>query len=253
MNEMLRNRVFMKCPDLSIDMKKSDQEMKKPQPPLEKAASGEVIELPVFDTALAHLSYLDLLDFRRSERVYTGAPATQEQLAFLLWSVQGVQEIRGENRYATLRPVPSGGARHPFELYIAVLNVERLKQGIYHYLPLEHVGEKQAAIEYLYPLEDTNDEITEMLAGQRWATKASFILLFSCLPYRGEWRYMQAAHRVMLIDLGHAGQNAMLSASALGLSSCCIAAYNAEKCDEILGIDGVDEYTVYAVTVGVPR
>jgi SagB-type dehydrogenase family enzyme len=89
-----------------------------------------------------------------------------------------------------------------------------------------------------------------MFAGQSWAEKSSFILLFTCLPYRGEWRYRQMAHRVMLIDAGHAGQNAMLSASALGLGSCCLAAYDAAKCDQALGVDGTDEYTVYAVTAG---
>jgi SagB-type dehydrogenase family enzyme len=80
--------------------------------------------------------------------------------------------------------------------------------------------------------------------------KSAFNLLFTCLPYRGEWRYRQMAHRVMLIDVGHVGQNAMLSASALGLGSCCLAAFDSAKCDDALGVNGVDEYTIYAVTAG---
>ena len=250
MDEMTRNRMFMKCPDLSEEGPKTDQELKLPQPPLEKAAAGEIIELPAFEDAVKHAAYTDLLDIRRSERAYTGVPATQAQLAFLLWTTQGVQAIRGSNRYAGLRPVPSGGARHPFEVYVAALNVEGLEQGFYHYLPLERVGEKRAAAEFLPALKITDGMVTEMLAGQGWAEKAAFILFFSCLPYRGEWRYREMAHRVMLIDLGHAGQNAMLSAAALGLGSCCLAAYDAAKCDAALGLDGVNEYTVYAVTVG---
>jgi nitroreductase len=54
----------------------------------------------------------------------------------------------------------------------------------------------------------------------------------------------------MLIDIGHVGQNAMLSASALGLGSCCLAAFDSAKCDQALEVDGTDEYTVYVVTVG---
>ncbi|MCL2030518.1 MAG: SagB/ThcOx family dehydrogenase, partial [Oscillospiraceae bacterium] len=213
-------------------------------------ASGGIIELPAFGGAVTRADYTELLDVRRSERSYSDRPVTREQLAFLLWSVQGVQEIRGINRYAALRPVPSGGARHPFELYITVRNVEGLQPGLYHYLPLEHVGEKRAAVEYLRAIDNAEDTLTEMLAGQRWAAKAPLVLFFSCLPYRGEWRYGQASHRVMLIDLGHAGQNAMLSAAALGWGSCCLAAYDAAKCDEVLGLDGADEYTVYAVSAG---
>jgi nitroreductase len=42
----------------------------------------------------------------------------------------------------------------------------------------------------------------------------------------------------------------MLSAAALGLGSCCIAAYDQKLCDEALGLDGIGEYTVYAIPVG---
>jgi nitroreductase len=61
------------------------------------------------------------------------------------------------------------------------------------------------------------------------------------------------AHRVMLIDLGHLGQNVMLSAAGLGLGSCCMAAYDQTLCDETLGLDGLTEYTVYAISVGAAQ
>jgi SagB-type dehydrogenase family enzyme len=247
---IMRNRDFMKCPDFKTKMAKSDQKQGLPQPPSDKAAVGEVIMLPPFDGVIKTDSYAELLDVRRSEREYTDKAATRAQLAFMLWSTQGIQFYRGENRYASMRPVPSGGARHPFEAYAAVLNVEGLEQGIYHYLPQENVGEKLAAIEYLSPLADAKDTVTDMLYQQKWGADAAFVLFYTCIAYRAEWRYSAMAHRVALIDLGHVGQNAMLGAAALGMGSCCIAAFNNAKCDEVLGVDGVDEYTVYAVTVG---
>ncbi|MCL2461352.1 MAG: SagB/ThcOx family dehydrogenase, partial [Defluviitaleaceae bacterium] len=218
------------------------------------AAKGPVVELPAgFETEITCPSYAGLLDARRSERVYDAkTPMTQKQLAFLLWSVQGVQDIRGAN-YAAMRPVPSGGARHPFELYFTARNVEGLGQGIYHYLPLEHVGEKRAAVEFIGRLDDYGAAVTEMLAGQKWALNAQIVVFFSCAAYRAEWRYSALAHRVVLIDLGHAGQNLMLSATALGLGSCCMAAFDQAFCDKTLGLDGFEEYTVYACAVGKPR
>ncbi|MCL2527881.1 MAG: SagB/ThcOx family dehydrogenase [Defluviitaleaceae bacterium] len=242
------NRKFMHCPKFKNVMETSDQSKGIDPPPFSKAITGDIVTLPAFDGVLTTPDYMQLLDTRRSLRSYNEKPMTQAQLAFMLWSTQGVQSYRGN--VATFRTVPSGGARHPFETYITVQAVDGLKPGLYRYLPLENVGEKVVKIEYLGPIADYKEKITGMLAGQAWAAKAPVILFYSCVPYRAEWRYVQAAHRVVLIDLGHLGQNAMLSAVALGLGSCCMAAFDQEACDEVLGFDGLDEYTVYAISVG---
>jgi len=244
-------RDFMKCPDFSVFMEQSDQEKELPQPSLCKELEGDFIEISAdFGDVVKLDSYTELLDVRRSERVYDkNFEMTQNQLAFLLWSTQGIQEIRGKN-YATFRPTPSGGARHPFETYFIANKVEGLEPGLYHYLPLENVGEKRVAIRYVGEFPDYKKRITGMLAGQKWASDAPVIVFYSCIAYRAEWRYCHMAHRVVLIDLGHVGQNFMLSASAMGLGSCCMAAYDQKLCDDALGFDGYEEYTVYACSVG---
>ena len=249
--EIDRSRDTMKCPDFSSIMPKSDQQKELPQPPLCKETKGKTILISAnFADVILNEWYTDILDVRRSERVFDkNTPMTQDQLAFLLWSTQGIQEVRGEN-YATLRPVPSGGARHSFETYFVAGNIEGLDPGVYHYLPLEHVGEKNVAIEYIGDFPDHKNRIGKMLAYQNWAKAAPVVFFFSCVAYRAEWRYCTMAHRVALIDLGHVGQNMMLSAVAMGLGSCCIAAYNQKFCDKALGLDGYEEYTVYACVVG---
>ena len=252
MSTIEMNRKFMQCPDFSKKMLESDQQKEVPFPPRSKEVTGELITLPPFDGVLTHSSYEHLLDIRRSERAYVDEPISQEQLAFLLWSIQGIQHFRGANDYITLRPVPSGGARHPFELYIAVRNVTDLKPGFYRYAPLKDACEKRVSIEFWGEFSvNYEEQMKNMLVGQTWGAHASIVLFFSCIPYRAEWRYVDMAHRVVLIDLGHVGQNAMLSASALGLGSCCIAAYDQALCDEAFGFNGIDEYTVYAIPVGV--
>ena len=242
------NRKFMHCPSFKGIMFESDQSKGIDPPPFSKPITGEVVRLPAFDDVMTTPDYMQLLDDRRSLRDYSGTPMTQAQLAFMLWSAQGVKSYRG--KVATFRTVPSGGARHPFETYIAVQSVEGLEPGLHRYLPLENVGEKAVTIERLGGIDDYADKITAMLAGQAWAAKAPVILIYTCVPYRAEWRYDKAAHRVVLIDLGHLGQNVMLSAVALGLGSCCMAAYDQALCDELLGLDGLNEYTVYAISVG---
>jgi len=246
-----RNRDYMKCPDFSKFMPHSDQQKDLQQPSLYNEAKGEVILLSAdFSDVVSVGQYTDLLDIRRSERVYDpNTPMTKNQLAFLLWSTQGIQEVRG-NGYATLRPVPSGGARHPFETYFFAQNVEGLGKGIYRYLPGEHIGKKAVSVEFVASLPDSDEQVAKMLAGQKWASLAPIVVFLTCIAYRAEWRYTTMAHRVALIDLGHAGQNFMLSASALGLGSCCLAAYNQPLCDKALGVDGNEEYTVYVCTAG---
>jgi SagB-type dehydrogenase family enzyme len=247
MPQILHNRKFMHCPSFKEAMSQSDQSKRVPAPPFGKEARGPLVVLPSFEGVQKRPIYEDLLDERRSRRKFSAAPLTQAQLAFLLWSSQGIQAMRGD--VATLRPAPSGGARHPFETYIAAKSVEGLEPGIYRYMPAENIGEKRCSIERLFDLPD-DEKTAEMLVEQKWVTEAPALLYYSCVPYKAEWRYVEHAHRVMLIDLGHVGQNVLLSASALGLGGCCLAAYDQKLCDEVLGLDGLDEYTVYVIAVG---
>jgi len=250
MTQMEQNRKFMHCPSFRDGMKTSDQSQGVEPPAFGKPIVGELFVLPLFENLAENVSYASLLDARRSKRSYSDKPMTQAELAFMLWSTQGIQSFR--DKVATFRTVPSGGARHPFETYITVKNVEGLPPGLYHYLPTENLGEKKVTIERLGDLPDYDKTITEMVAGQAWAAKAPVVLFYTCIPYKSEWRYAEMSHRVVLIDLGHVGQNAMLSAVALGLGSCCMAAFDQAACDRVIGLDSLNEYTVYGVSVGTP-
>lgn len=223
----------------------SDQQLKLPQPPLVKAPmSDKALPLPRnFEDLDLKQDFLSLLTERKSSRVYTRQPISLLQLSFMLWAAQGIKDIRGK-AYATLRTVPSGGARHGFETYLSVQNVEGLQPGAYHYLPLGH------QLEFLHPVDNLPAAISDSLEGQSWAAKAGVIFYWSFLPYRCEWRYGIWAHRVALIDAGHVGQNLYLACAALGLGTCAIAAFDMAVCDSLFGLDSEEEFTVYASPVG---
>lgn len=224
----------------------SDQTLRLPQPPLCKAPMrGEAAQtaLPMHFGELPMGDFLSLIQKRKSRRIYTDEPITLLQLSFLLWASQGIKGRRGR-AYATLRTVPSGGARHEYETYIAVRKVEGLAPGIYHYLP------ELNAVELLRAAEDPAPEIVESLSGQKWAGKASAVFYWAMDAYRAEWRYGIYAHRVALIDAGHIGQNLTLAAEAMGLGSCAVAAIEHEVCCRMLEIDGEKEFAVYAMPAG---
>ena len=245
-----KNRDFMKGSrkdDPYLDDFVSDQQQRLPQPPLVKApmrTESDRISLPLDFSGLSLKNdLLALIRDRKSERVYTGQTISLTQLSFLLWATQGVKELRGKS-YATLRTVPSGGARHPFETYLAVRLVDGLKPGIYHYLPMEH------ALEFLSAPDDLDTLIGDSLSEQKWAAKASVVFYWTMVAYRAEWRYGIYAHRVALIDAGHLGQNLYLAAEGVGLGCCGIAAFDHEICCRMFEIDGKDEYAVYTMPVG---
>lgn len=225
----------------------SDQQQKKPQPPLVKGQMNES-EAPVslprnFDDLRIEKPFSEILTERRSSRIFTDQPLSLLQLSFLLWASQGVKEIRGR-QYATLRTVPSGGARHGFETYLIIRKCNGLRPGVYHYLPLDH------ELEYLHDLEDERQTISDSLCGQAWAAKASVIFYWSLCAYRCEWRYGIHAHRVALIDAGHVGQNLYLAAAGLDLGACGIAAFDDAVCSALFGLDGDEEFIVYIAPAG---
>jgi len=113
MSKIQENRNNMKCPDFSKGMKRTDQQKGVDHPPHGKAVTGKLITLPSFDNVAVNDSYVDLLDNRRSLRTYDSEKAmTQAQLAYMLYNAFSIQDFRGMKNEATLRPAPSGGARH---------------------------------------------------------------------------------------------------------------------------------------------
>ena len=223
----------------------SDQDLKKKQPPLVKdPMSDERVVLPTdFNNLDYDKDFLDVINKRRSHRVFTEEKISLLQLSYLLWCAQGIKEIRGK-AYATIRTVPCGGARHQFEVYMTIQNVEGLKDGLYHYLPINH------SIEFLKQIDDLKGFIGKSLEDQIWANKANVVFYISMVFYRAEWRYGIHAHKVMLIDAGHITENIYLASTALNLGGCAIAAVDGKCCDEVFGLDGIEESIMYAHPVG---
>lgn len=182
---------------------------------------------------------------RESRRRFLPSPLSREELAFLLWSTQGVRARLHEA--AVLRTVPSAGCRHPFETYLAVFRVEGLTPGLYRYLPLDHA----------LVLEKTPDRlptrVTAAARGQGFAGEAAVTLFWTALPERTEWRYAEASYKVIALDAGHLCQNLYLACEAIGAGTCAIAAYDQQLADDLLGVDGDNEFTIYLAPVGKVR
>ncbi|MGV8145733.1 MAG: SagB/ThcOx family dehydrogenase [Alkaliphilus sp.] len=224
----------------------TDQSKEVPQPPLQKPydENSKIIKLPEFDESIIiDDSLLSCLKKRRSHRKFKNNELSLKELSFLLWATQGVDDIRGNN-YATLRPVASAGARHPFETYLLVNNVEGLEKGMYRYLALSH--------ELIHTINEDKieNDIEKITAKQKFVVTAPVLFIWSCIPYRGEWRYSISSHKAMLLDAGHICQNLYLASESIGCGTCAIAAYNQEEADKLVKVSGEEEFVVYMSPVG---
>ncbi len=248
MNEIEQFRFFLKDTIRKhINFRLTDQNRGAPAPPIEKpfAKGAQTIALPrrkKWETCLTQRDLLQAMAGRRSRRSFSSQALSLAELAFLLWAVQGVRDSRGGN--PSLRTVPSAGARHSFETYLFVFNVTGLKRGIYRYLPVENALLHHAQIEAM------EDRLCNGAFGQRFVSKGAVTFVWTTLPYRMEWRYALAAHRVILIDAGHVCQNLYLACEAISAGACAVGAYDQEEMDRLLDIDGDSELTLYLAPVG---
>ncbi len=229
-----------------IDFSQTDQNKGKKPPPLEKGYDPDKKRVDLVPPEnFQNIENTDLTTAvanRKSHRVFKKMPLTLEEVSYLLWATQGIKQI--VNSGTAFRNVPSAGARHSFETYLCVLNVDGLEPGIHRYLPVDH------QLLFEFPVPDLEKRIVEAAYGQSFIGKASVSFIWTTIPYRMEWRYDLAAHKAICLDAGHVCQNLYLCVEAVGAGTCAIAAYNQELMDELLQVDGQDEFTIYMAVVG---
>ncbi|WP_432823528.1 SagB/ThcOx family dehydrogenase [Trichloromonas sp.] len=246
-DDIRRQREFLKDSlRLQINFQLTDQSQGVEPPPLQKPAKDgqALIPLPGKEAwqAFAETSLLAAIEKRQSRRRFKPQPLLLSELAFLLWATQGIKEVVQPG--SAFRVVPSAGCRHAFETYLAVSEVEGLAPGIYRYLPIEH------ALVFEHSPDNLRAELSRAALGQSFVASAPVTFIWACLPYRMEWRYHTAAHRVIALDAGHVCQNLYLACEAIGAGTCAIAAYNQELMDQLLEIDGEEEFTLYLAPAG---
>jgi len=230
----------------TIDFSTTDQSRGIKPPPAEKPCNLEDRRINLIKPgdwkSIPEVSVETAITQRRSRRSYTEDAIKLEELSFLLWATQGLRGKKSAVR--NYRTVPSAGCRHALETYIAAFRVEGIPKAIYRYLPMSH------QLVEVVKHQDLEGLLIKAALGQSFAGKSAVTFIWTTIPARMEWRYSRTSYKVIALDAGHVGQNLYLACEAIAAGTCAIAAYDQEFADKILGIDGVEEFTIYMAPVG---
>lgn len=190
-----------------------------------------VVELPAPDLN-GQRSLEQVLDDRRSVREYATTPLTLDEIGQVLWAGQGITDDNG------YRTAPSAGARYPLELY-AVTATELM-----HYLPAGHRVEQRADTTTLAALPNTAFD-------QDVVGSAPLVLVVAADPDRTEQEYGAMADDLVNREAGHAAQNILLQATALGLAAVPVGGFDPDAVANLLALPP-GEAVLYLIPVGRP-
>jgi SagB-type dehydrogenase family enzyme len=191
-------------------------------------------ELPPLDLSQA-------IAARRTSREFGDRSLSLPALAGILHAAYGVTATRGRFAY---RSVPSGGALFPLELYLGVARVDDLEPGVYHFDPLRRV---------LEPLAGTSPDTLGEILLVDVSGRPALTLLIAATFNRNRFKYGLRGYRFALYEAGHVAQNALLACVALGLAALPVGGFFDQQLDDLLGLDGVNESTLYPICIGPPR
>jgi SagB-type dehydrogenase family enzyme len=175
----------------------------------------------------------ETLAARRSIRKYTDEPLTWNEIGQLLWSTQGITSAWGG------RTAPSAGALYPLELYVVTAD------GLHHYLPAEH---QVTAI----PKLSLRHALWEAGLKQDWIRQAPAVFVIAAVYSRTSGKYGDRAARYVHLEAGHAAENLLLQAVALGLGGVVIGAFHDSRVQAVLDFPK-DHDPLYLVPVGHPK
>jgi SagB-type dehydrogenase family enzyme len=204
-------------------------------PPSNRSPAGDNAITPLPPPALAgDTSLEELLTQRRSVRQFDDLPLTVAELGQLLWAAQGITNERG------FRTAPSAGALYPLEVYVATVN------GVFHYDPHNHQLN-------IVSRDDARMDLYQAALSQDPVRQAPAIFIVTAVYERTAQKYGdERTPRYVHLEAGHAAQNLLLQAVALGLGAVPIGAFHDEEIQKALELPA-DHQPLYLIPVGHPQ
>jgi len=196
---------------------------------------------------VSELTVEEAILLRRSIREYTAEPVNLSDLAMILWAAYGITDP--EHGF---RAVPSAGATYPPEIYVVVGRngvksaEDFIGEGVYKYEPHSHALLLVKRGEY-------REELMYAALGQKWVSEAPLSIVICAVFERTTSVYGERGKvRYVPMEVGHAGQNIYLMATALRYSSVVIGAFSGDLVSRTISAE-LEEKPLYIIPIGVPK
>lgn len=190
-----------------------------------------MIDLPAPDRT-GSVPLETVLAARRSRREFAPGDVDLATLGQVLWAAQGITGDDGR------RAAPAAGNRGALETYAAT------GRGLYRYDARRHSLETVRE-------GDLRGDLAAATGGQECVATAQAVLVFGVVEERTRSKYGDRARRYVHFEAGHAVQNALLQAEALGLHAVPVGAFDDDALAAICGM-AEDERPLYMVPFGRP-
>ena len=173
---------------------------------------------------------------RRSTRQFPKKPVSLEHLSQIMWAAQGVTGAYNE------RTAPSAGSTFPLEMYVAAEKVTDLPPGVYKYKSRAHELVRVATGNMLAGLSDAAIQ-------QKCVSRCAVAIVLTAVFERTTGEYGERGRQYVYIEVGHVGQNIHLQATALGLGTVAIGAFEDHAVSSLLGLPR-NEHPLYIMPLG---
>ncbi len=179
------------------------------------------------------LSLEEALAQRRSVRSFADRRLTPGELGQLLWAAQGITGPAGQ------RTAPSAGATYPLEVYAVT------PDAVYRY-------EAQGGRLLPQVAGDVRPALAAAAVGQSAVAAAPAVIVLTGVYGRTAQRYgEERGRRYVHLEAGHAAQNVLLQAVALGLGAVPIGAFDDGQVRRLLDLPA-DQQPLYLIPAGQP-
>jgi len=144
----------------------------------------------------------------------------------------------------SFRPYPSGGGLYPCETYAAVLSVDGIDRGLYHYCPFEHGVSRIGGLPTMTHFMRIMSDEDALLAN------AAAVVFTSIIAERSVVKYGARGYRFALFEAGIIPMMVNLAAVASGCAALNWGGFIDDSIDGMFGLDGVSETMVSCIILG---
>ena len=174
----------------------------------------------------------DALSRRRSVRLFQPRALTEDEILQLCWAAQGITDRTGR------RTAPSAGAYYPLELLVVT------HSACFAYDPPHHRIVRRRE-------DDLRPALQWAAQSQEPVGLSPAVFVITAQPARMVGHYGSRGERYVHLEAGHAAQNLLLEATAMGLGAVPIGAFDDARVRNVLDL-GSGREVVYLIPVGEP-